>query len=432
MSNLSSIRARLLLGLLAFSLLPFATRGQEPSAKPGGVTPEVKQEVLAGMADLIEKNAYVPGADFSKWPQFMTKQKDAIDKATTTRDFVTAVNGALHQFGISHIVLFTPEQSKARREKQAIGIGVSLQIEPEGLRVVNLFPAAPAATAGIELGDLIVLADGKKPENPGQLAGDDGTTISLKVKKADGKVKDYTITRAKFSSVRPETLTWPTKDTAILRIYTFDASYDRKHVEDLMQQAAKAKELILDLRSNGGGMVLNLRHLLGLFLKEGTPVGTFVTRTMVRQFVRETGGKPDDSLKIAYWSKDKVKAEKGAIPPFAGHVAVLVNGGTGSASEIVAAALRDCLEAPMVGSKSAGAVLVSLMVPLPDDFMLQYPMSDYVTMHGVRLEGTGITPDAEAPFPRFNEKDTAIDKAIALLHREELRDARFGKDANNN
>jgi carboxyl-terminal processing protease len=86
----------------------------------------------------------------------------------------------------------------------------------------------------------------------------------------------------------------------------------------------------------------------------------------------------------------------------------------------------------MVGSKSAGAVLVSLMVPLPDDYQLQYPISDYVTMHGVRLEGTGISPDAEAPFPRYNERDTAIDKALALLHREELRDARFGKDANNN
>jgi len=423
--------ARLLLGLVLV-LSGFGFGRAQDSSSTAPLTPEVKQQVLDAIADVVQKQAYLPEVDFSKWPQFLATEKAAIDKATTPRDFTKAVNEAFHHFGVSHILLATPQQAEARRDKAAIGIGVSLQAEPDGLRVVNLFPAAPAAEAGVELGDLIIEADGKKPDSPAQLVGDEGTTISIKVKKADGQVKSYTIKRAKFSSLRPETLTWIGSDVAILRIYTFDQTYDRKRVENLMTQAAKAKELIVDLRSNGGGLVYNMMHLLGLLLKDGTPVGSFVSRSMVDRFVKETGGKPDDSLKIAFWSPRKVRAQQQAVPVYTGHVAVLINGGTGSAAEIVTAALQDTLEAPVVGSRSAGAVLVSVMQPLPDGFQMQYPLSDYVTMHGVRLEGKGIEPDAEAPIPRYGQKDVAIDKAVALLHRMELRDARYGKDESGN
>jgi carboxyl-terminal processing protease len=404
-------------------------RAQDSSAQ---LTPELKQQVLDAVGGVLQKQAYLPGVDFSKWPDFLATEKQAIDKATTPRDFTKAVNEAFHRFGVSHIVMTTPQQAQARRDKSAIGIGVSLQLEAEGLRVVNLFPSAPAAQAGVELGDLIIEADGKKPENPAQLVGDEGTSITIKVKKADGQIKTYTLTRTKFSSVRPETLTWIGKDTAVLRIYTFDRSYDSKHIEDLITQAAKAKELIVDLRSNGGGVVLNMMHLLGLLLKDGTPVGSFVSRSMVERFVKETGGKPDDSLKIAFWSPRKVRAQKQSVGAYTGHVAVLINGGTGSAAEIVTAALQEILEAPVVGSRSAGAVLVSTVESLPGGYQMQYPVSDYVTMHGTRLEGKGIEPDAEAPLARFGQKDEAIDKAIALLHRMELRDARYGKDESGN
>jgi carboxyl-terminal processing protease len=425
-------RARLLLGVFLSVVGFVGAHAQTAQPNPDELTPEVKQEVLTAMSDLITKSAYVPGADFSKWPDFLAKQQEAVDKAKNAREFVTAVNGALRQFGVSHIVFATPEQARARRDKQVIGIGVSLQIEPDGMRVVNLFSAAPAAQAGIQIGDLIIEADGKKPLNPGALTGDAGTTVKLKVRKIDGKTVEYSVTRAKFSSVRPETLSWPTKDTALLRIYSFDAGYNRKNVEDLMKAAAGAKQLILDLRSNGGGAVTNFVHLLGLMMKADTPIGTFVSRTMVERFIKETGGKATDTLEIAHWSDSKVKAGRSAIPPFKGKIAVLVNGGTGSASEIVAAALQEILEAPVVGSKSAGAVLVSIMRPLPQGYQLQYPISDFVTMHGVRLEGTGVIPDVEAPLTKYNEKDAAVDKAIALLHRSELRDERFGaKDANN-
>jgi carboxyl-terminal processing protease len=397
-----------------------------PGTTTSEATPEIKKAVLDRLGDILKDKAYVPGIDFSKWPDFFEKKKIDVDKATTARDFASALNQALRQFGVSHIVLSTPQAAEARRERKSIGIGVTLQQEEAGLRVVTLFEGAPAFRAGLDVGDLIVEANGKKPENPSLLAGDEGSKVVLKVVKASGKTKQYTIVREKFSNIRPETLTWVDKETAVLKISTFDFTYNRKNVSKFMKDASVAKRLILDLRSNGGGAVNNLVHLLGFFLPKNTPIGTFVGRKMVDDFVKETGLSPNDTLKIAFWSDKKVRAAEVDIPVFKGKVAVLVNGGTGSASEIVSAALSENLGAPIVGSRSAGAVLVSIMTPLPNGYSLQYPISDYVTMRGIRLEKNGVTPEVEAPISKFGEKDVAIEKAVALLHRIELRDARYG------
>jgi len=390
-------------------------------------TPEIKKAVMAKLDEIMASRAYVPGIDFTKWPSFFQTQQADVDKAANPRDFVQAVNKALKQFGISHIVLSTPQAAQARRERKTIGIGVSLQVEEGGLRVASLFEGAPASKVGIEVGDLILKADGKKVDNPTAIAGDEGSVVELEVQKGNGTTKFYKIKREKFSTVRPETLTWVDKETALVKIYTFDTSYNRANVEKIMKDASSAKRMILDLRSNGGGAVTNFIHLLGFLMPEGTPIGTFVNKSMVDQFVKETGNKPDDTLKIAHWSDRKVKASKAPIEPFKGHVAVLVNGGTGSASEIVSAALQEVLGSPVVGTKSAGAVLVSVMVPLPYGYQIQYPISDYVTMQGIRLEKNGVTPDVVAQAPKVGEQDLAVSKAFALLCRAELRDERFGK-----
>ena len=160
-----------------------------------------------------------------------------------------------------------------------------------------------------------------------------------------------------------------------------------------------------------------MTHLLSLLLPTNTPIGTFVTRRTVERFVEDTKGDPNDVVSIAKWSEAKLKTTKPAVAPFAGKIAVLVNEGSGSASEIAAAALKEAAKAPLVGHPSAGAVLASIMVPLPEGFMLQYPITDYVTLGGLRLEGNGIKPDELVDTPRFNEKDLAVDKALEVLRK---------------
>ena len=122
------------------------------------------------------------------------------------------------------------------------------------------------------------------------------------MKHADGKTADYTLTRAKFNTNRPEELIPVDKDTARLVVYTFDLSYDETNVESLLKEAAKYKNLVVDLRDNGGGAVVNVQTPARPSRAAHTAFGTFVDRSMVNDYVRDTGGKENEVAKIAEWS----------------------------------------------------------------------------------------------------------------------------------
>lgn len=384
------------------------------------VSKDAKDKVLERMNHIITSYAYVPGVDFSKWPQMLAAAQSEVDKAQTDADFQTAINKALSGFGLTHISLQTPQQSRSRLEGETVGLGVSVHVQPDGILVIRVVPKSAAETAKLQPGDLIVEADGKPVKTPAELAGKEGQPVLLTVKAADGKSRQVKVVRKKFSTIRPEELAWVDKDTAILRIYTFDLSYNPTRVEGLMKEAAKAKNLVVDLRDNGGGVVLNVQHFLGLLLPEGTPIGTFINKRLVQKFAKEANGNPDDLKAIAEWSDSKVRTtwDDDEPKPFVGHVAVLVNGGTGSGAEIAAEALRETVGATVVGTNSAGAVLVALMVPLPEGYTLLYPITDYVTSKGLRLEGKGVEPDIVAEDPKIplpGTPDDVVNKALAAL-----------------
>lgn len=410
--------------LAAFALLASSALAQTVDNKP-----EVKTEILERITSLLTTRAYVPGLDFAKWQNFVTSEKSKLDEAKNDEEFSFAVNEALTQFGASHIYFASPRSANARISNSIVGIGITQQKVEDGTLIVRTVPGAPAEKAGLVPGDIIVKVDGAAADGSKGIAGEEGTKVVLTVKHVDGKSDDYTLTRSKFSTKRPEELTEIDKDTAKLSVYTFDLSYDGDNVEKLMKQAAKYKNLILDLRDNGGGAVPNLQHLLGLFVSDKKSIGTFVSRRLATDYVEKTGGSEKDVQKIAEWSRtadrwkdsDNVQIKpfaNSSVPLYKGHVAVLVNHFSGSASEMCAAALHDLIGAEVVGTKSAGAVLVSVIVPATNGFTLQYPINDYVTVKGLRIEGNGVTPTAEVEDPKYrfpNAKDPVVDKAAALL-----------------
>src|SRR5262249_14921172 len=152
------------------------------------------------------------------------------------------------------------------------------------------------------------------------------------------------------------------------------------------------------LRSNGGGSVLNFIHFLGTLLPKGTEVGTFIDRKMVRQYLEDTGDKEakPDPVKVAEGSDRKGKINRNPVEPYTGKVAVLIDRRSASASEIVAAAMRELRDAPLVGDRSAGAVLMSTYVKMDNGFEMKVPTSDYVTIKGLRIEGSPLQPDVKS------------------------------------
>lgn len=379
------------------------------------LTPETKTQILSGIADIVVRRAFVAGVDFDKWPAYLEKHRAEIDKAENAVTFTNEVNRALREFGFSHIHLLTPRAAVARVSTSTVGIGVIVRKVDTGLEITSIAPASPAAGSDLEVGDTIIEVEGRTADSAEALTNQDGLRVELKVKKREGDFRYVSVERKSYSTVRKETLTWVDPDTAVLRVPTFGTGYDTANVEKLMADAAKAKNLILDLRNNGGGAVTRMNHLLSLLLPDGSPIGTSVSRRMATRYAAETQGDPKDALAIAKWAGASMKTSKRAVDPFTGKIAVLINRGSGSASEIVAAALHENVKAPLVGTKSAGAVLVSVFGRLPEGFQLQYPVSDYITALGVRLEGHPLQPDLEVPATRGSVSDSTVQRAAALL-----------------
>jgi len=406
--------------LALFASLSFAQDKQpDPPALavPDAMTTEQKQKVLDGINDIMGKRAFVPGVDFAKWPDFLAKKRADIDKADKTDVFSRAVNQVLRDFGVSHVRLLTPRQATRRTQTSTVGIGVSIAPTTDGLRIASIREGSAAESAGLKPGDVIVKVDGTVPSNEDSLSGNEGDKKTLKVKRGEKDELEVTVELKKISLVRKETLTWPKPDVALIKIFSFGPqNYDRQNVEDLVRQATpQAKSVILDLRSNGGGAINHLNHLLSQFLPASTDYGTFISRRMSDDYASSHDNKVGTSEEIAKWANRHATTKIGDGPLCMKPFVVLINRGTGSASEIAAAALRELKGAKLVGTNSAGAVLASVFGKLDQGFNIQYPISDYITIKGNRLEKNPLVPDVEVKDPATKEKDPAVEKALELL-----------------
>lgn len=400
------------------ALLACAATSMSQVPANGPISSEDKAGVLADMSKIITQRAYVPGVDFNKWSDLVKKHRPEIDKAKDHIQFTQVMNKALDEFGFSHIVLFSPQMADMRANRKMVGLGVRIQQEDRGMRIVLVFPGTPADEVGLRPGDLIIKGDGKPVKAPPDLAGEPGSKVKVTIER-DGKEKTIEVTRRTFSTDVPETLTWVNDKTAMLSIPTFDLGYKSYRVAELMKEIMpKAEQLILDLRSNGGGRVDNLLSLCGYFMDTTTPIGTFVNKPMADDYAKDTGKPAMDAVAVASWIKnpaDRLRPSLARRERFQGKVAVLVNGGTGSASEMMALALKENMGAKLIGSKTAGAVLASQMQPISKNYLLQYPLMDYVSIKGYRIEGHGLKVDAEAPIAKFGEEDKAVTIALKLL-----------------
>lgn len=381
------------------------------------ITEEEKTEVLRGVEQVITSRAYVPGVDLTAWPEKLRLHRDAVDAADSHPAFVRAVNKALREFGVSHMRLRTPQAREARLTSTSVGVGVQARLENDALTITDVIPGSPAAAAGIEPGDRVTHVDGEPADAASELQGLEGSPVTLTILRAGAdEPLELTILRERLSTARPETLTWHDEDTPVLKIWSFSREYDRENVEKLLRLAADAPHLILDLRSNGGGLLRNLLHLMNLLTPPGTVIGTPLSRHVAVQPSEDGEGEPNLAAMAANANRRLVTSER-SLKPFAGRIAVLVNRGSGSCSEIAAAALRESVNAVIVGSPTAGAVLFSSFARLPHGFEIQYPGADFVTASGRRLEGNPLRPDAYAPSPRTGQPDAGIRLAAELLRK---------------
>jgi carboxyl-terminal processing protease len=258
------------------------------------------------------------------------------------------------------------------------GLGIEITIKDGILTVVSPIEDTPAAKAGVKPGDQIfkiedeftkdmTLVDAVK-----KMRGPKGTKITISVKREGvPELINFTLMRdtIRVQSVRSRNLE---EGYGYIRLAQFQERSDRdlqKALEKMVAEKAGLKGLVLDIRNNPGGLLTQAVRIADLFLDSGMIVYTEGRIAKQKYFAQKDGSWMD-------------------FP-----VVVLVNGGSASASEIVAGALQDHKRAVVLGTKTFGKGSVQTILPLDDSSALRLTTARYFTPKGRSIQATGIVPD---------------------------------------
>jgi len=317
-----------------------------------------------------------------------------------------AIRGVLGTLGDENTGLIEPEISKILNEDASgefEGIGATIRINKDNkLEIVRPFAGQPAEKAGVKVGDVVIAVDGESIagfsvyEAVGVIRGPAGTTVKLTIVRA-GEVQplEISVTRAKITIpiVQSKLLDG---DIAYVSLFDFSSSASGQLESELGTLLAKRpKGLILDLRDNPGGYLQQAIEVSDLFLDAGVIASEKDKNGNGQTFRSGPNGIAQN------------------IP-----LVVLVNGGSASASEIVAGALQDRGRAELIGETTFGKGSVQLPHTLSDGSELRVTIAHWFTPNGRQIQGTGLTPDIVVPLTEDDTKadrDPQLDRAVQFL-----------------
>lgn len=307
-----------------------------------------------------------------------------------------ALNAMLEPLDDSHTHAIAPVQVRERRTQQRARTGFGMT-RLENRWVVNeVLPGSPAAEAGVQIGWVAVSRNGERLGERTRFSATEGERIEWVFLDAqDREVRVAAVARTLSTAPRQEVRELE-GGFVYLRFDEFDGP-DRRWLGRELAKRAAAPGVVIDLRRNPGGETFSLGITIGEFFSRGVDCGTFITRSGDRSVKRS-------------WQLGSAN--------YAGKVAVLVDGATGSAAEIFSAVLQDHRRATIVGRRTAGAVLASRFHRLPDGGELQLSREDYVAPRGRRIEGKGVDPDVKVARTLADlraGRDADLEAALRIL-----------------
>lgn len=279
------------------------------------------------------------------------------------------------------------------------GIGAQIELKGDYVTIIAPIDSSPAQRAGLRPGDKIleindVNAKGMSSEKAASLIrGQAGTVVKLKILRIDGSENTYSITREKIH-VPIVSSEIKNGNVGYIKIMSFGIGADtllNQAIDDLIKKGAD--RFIVDLRNNPGGYLDVAVRVAGVWIDN---------KIVVIQKYKE--GIPDNNYTSG--SNVKIKNQKTII---------LVNGGSASASEILAGALQDYKLATIVGEKTFGKGSVQEMINMSDGSSLKVTTSKWYTPNGLSIEGNGIIPDVLVKnFDNLNI-DNQLEQALMLI-----------------
>ena len=383
-------RARLFLGGLLIAIVSFVA----------GTRSDL---IMAQVGSLFGLRTATGSLDVSTVQRVYRELKAHYDGTLDEQALVRgAARGMVAATGDPHTAYMDPDEAKEFEKSLSGniggGIGAEIAKKHNAPTIIRPLKNSPAEKAGIKAGDVIVkvndtvVTDMPVDQVVQRIRGDVGTTVKLVLSRG-GERKDVTVTREKVVAPAAE---WKIDgEIGILTVSRFNddtGKQARQAAEEF--RSAGVKKVILDLRGNPGGTVAAAQALAGLWLNNQ------VVMTQRR-------------------GEQVISTEKSTGQPLLGDIktVVLINGGSASASEIVAGALKDYGKATLVGEKTYGKGSVQRPIDLADGSVLKVTEARWYTPHGKNIDKSGIEPDVKVEVTAGaadNGRDPQLEKAKSV------------------
>jgi carboxyl-terminal processing protease len=366
--------------------------GGHPKDLPGPVRDAFVQEdraMRAELIDSIEDNFYKP-VDEKK-----------LDDAS--------LKGIVESLDDPYSHYLTPNEARQFDEDVSghfEGVGMNVEQDRRGLRVLRVFDRSPAKGAGIRRGDFILAVNGHSIAGvnseiaTNRIKGPAGTSVELRVF-TPGEDRDRTVKvereRIEVPVARGRLVERDGHRLGVVELFAFsDGAHAllSQQIKELRARGAEA--IVLDLRGNPGGLLLEAVAVSSLFIEDGEIV----------------------SVRGRHRAERTHTAQGDAILPEGVPVVTLVDGGSASASEIVTGALRDRGRAKVVGTRTFGKGLVQEVEDLSNGGVLDLTVANYYLPDGETISSRGIKPEVRAVDDPDTERDEALPVALDTLVRE--------------
>lgn len=370
----------------------------------GAVSAATPAELYDDVWKLVNKKYYDPTNNSQDWAKWRYRYEH---KLKTVEDAYVAIDTMLASLNDPYTRFLPPKEFS--EETQSIrgslkGIGTQIGLRDGQLVIIAPLEDSPAERAGLLADDYILEINGESTKGihvdaaADKIRGEKGTTVNLLIQRKGVPNKVYTIVRdeieVKSVSTKPPIETAIPEDVQYIRLSSFISKNAGVEIQEILDKCDDKKGIILDLRSNPGGLLTNAIYISDMLLQGGVIVST-VDRDRYKSTTRARYGQMTQKPLV-----------------------VLINKGSASASEILSGALKDNHRATIVGEQSFGKGLVQEINKLPDEAGMNITIQRYLTPSGQDINKKGITPDVvvELKEEHVNAKnDVQLKKALEVL-----------------
>lgn len=369
--------------------------------------------------ETIDEKYYDASFNGVDWREVRDRYRPLVEQTSRDEEFYGLLKRMVGELHDAHTRFHTPEQRRERERLQAVSAGLSV-FEVEGKAVVvSVEPDSDAGRAGVEVGMIVLSIDGKPvAERLAQararvagtstdravrlrvyrmiIDGDPGTSLPVTLVRADGSVLDVAVIRRTVSDTAVVTSRRLASGFGYIRL-TLWKSPIRKQFKKALEQFRDAPGIVIDIRGNPGGEADEVVKIASFFFNLHVPFGKFSKRSGKAIYLRT-----DDDDRV-----------------YKGPVAILVNEGSGSGSELFAGVMQENSRAVVVGRRTCGCVLgISEFKKVKGGGELAVSEYGYISPRENSFEGTGVIPDKTVELKISDlqaRRDAVLDEAERLL-----------------